>query len=118
MTVDARELLGRYKMPHGDEVELQDAIAEILDKHTVGYSRELRLNRADRIDFLLYDGTGLEVKVDGTAPALIRQLHRYAQHPSVTSLVVVTTRARLSALPGELNGKRISVVSLLGGALL
>jgi hypothetical protein len=116
-TIDVLALLRSHRLSCGSEAELQVAIMDLLEQHGVEFQREHRLNRADRIDFFLADGNGIEVKIDGSAPALIRQLHRYAQHDSIQGLIVVTSRARLTQMPSEINGKPIEVVSLMEGVL-
>lgn len=99
------------------ESAVQEGVANVLSWGETAYEREVRLSDADRIDFLLADGTGIEVKVAGSLPALLRQLQRYAQHDRVRALLVVTTRTRLMALPEMLSGKPVAVASLLTGGL-
>lgn len=120
---------------------LQDAIDEKLRPQVLTarhpgrrLRREFELSATDRIDFLIQEpnpiqppiggpgvrasiGIGLEVKVDGPLSALVRQLQRYAQHDAVDALLVVTTRARLHAVPTTLSGKPIAVALLLTGGL-
>ena len=100
-----------------DEVALQDLIESVIDATGVPYEREVRLSAADRIDFLVAPGVGMEVKVAGSLPALLRQLQRYAQHDRVGGLLVVTNRSRLLDLPATLSGKPVAVASLLAGGL-
>lgn len=76
--------------------------------------REVRLNHADRIDFVIGD-LGVEVKVDGSLAAVTRQLHRYAQVEELAGVLLVTTQACHLAVPRELNGKPIVVARLIGG---
>lgn len=98
------------------EGDLQDSIARVLTGCGIDFDREVRLNSADVIDFVV-GTTGIEVKIKGSLPALTRQLHRYAQHDRIQSLVVVTNRARLRSVPDVLNGKPVAVYSLLGSSL-
>lgn len=91
-----------------NEAELQEGLAEHL--HDFAPGREVELNATDRIDFLL-DGIGIEVKVQGSRAAVLRQLHRYAQSPSVQGLILITCRARHS-MPETLNDKPLLVVNL------
>lgn len=111
------EILAMYRIGAYSEEALQEGIAEALDTEGWSFEREVILGPRDRVDFLLEGGVGIEVKIDGTAPALIRQLHRYAQHARIHELVVVTNRARLTQMPAELNGKPVHVCSLLETAL-
>jgi len=108
-------LLRAYRFAFTTEAELQQAIAKVLGDAGVPFEREHRLSGADRIDFLLAGGVGLEVKIDGATNALLRQVHRYVQHEAITALVVVVSRTRLAGLPTELGGKPVVAVSLLQG---
>jgi len=57
-------------------------------------SREHRLGPADRPDFLL--GGAIVVEAKGKrhrAPAVLRQLRRYAAYPEVSAIVLATARA-------------------------
>lgn len=69
----------------------------ILRERGIPFHREFKLTDTDRIDFLV--GTiGVECKVDGSALALARQIGRYESSPMLTSLVIVVTRKRLTAI--------------------
>jgi hypothetical protein len=97
------------------EAELQDGIALALQSAQIVFTREVRLTPRNRIDFFVAGGTGIEVKVDGSLSALVRQLHRYAELENVRELVVVTSLIRLSRLPPDLCGKPITAVCLARG---
>lgn len=99
-----------------DEDGLQLGIAAALALAHLDFCREVVLGKSDRLDFLV-GNVAIEAKIDGTSNALIRQLHRYAQHEGIGAIVVVTNRARLTQMPSELNGKPVRVVSLLDGGL-
>lgn len=108
------------RFPYPDEATLQAALDGMLTSAGVGFRREFRLGGTsrDRIDFLLDDGIGIEVKVDGSAPNLARQVLRYVQHEEVQGLIVVTTRAKHQTIPNEaFGGKPGRVVFLLRSAL-
>lgn len=94
-----------------NELELQDGIGQVLDRVGMPYQREVALSKADRIDFLVGD-CGIEVKVDGSTAAVLRQLHRYSQQERIASLVLVTNRARHHDLPSALSGKPVELVEL------
>lgn len=106
------DLVARHAFTFADERELQDGLAIVLEP--LGAVREVRLGPTDRIDFLLPVGVGVEVKIDGSLPALTRQVHRYAQREEIAALIIVTSRRRLADLPDEMNGKPVRVV-LVGG---
>jgi len=93
------------------EDELQRAIASVLSDSSIPHVREYRLTEKDRLDFMV-EGIVIEVKVDGSTTAVIRQLHRYAQHPEVKEIVLVTDRARHRSIPREMNGKPVTVAYL------
>jgi len=107
-------LIGGYRYTFPDEQGLQDGIERVLTGAGVTFQREAQLSVDDRIDFLIQCGIGLEVKVQGRPADVTRQLHRYAQHDSITALVLVTSRMQLARVPKELNGKRVDVVRLMG----
>jgi hypothetical protein len=111
------------------EDELQRGLAIVFTAEEMAFERERRLTPQDRADFILWEGEkvgpveevppaavpmprwlALEVKVDGSLSAVTRQLHRYAQHPQVDALLLVTTRAQHLRLHGEtMNGKPVRV---------
>lgn len=107
----------RKRLPSIPETALQDAIAACLTAASIPFEREVRLNAADRIDFVVAGELGLEVKVDGGLSEVTRQIHRYAQVESLSELLLVTTRMRHLALPRAFNGKRLAVCHLIGGSL-
>lgn len=101
---------GRYQVT--DEYALQAAIAAHLDGSGVPFAREVVLDAARRLDFLV-GGTAIEVKVDGSTSALRAQIERYANHPTVTGVVVVTALSQHLALGGRtLTGKPVQLVYL------
>jgi hypothetical protein len=110
-------LLTAHRFRWSNEAELQMGIAQVLAEAGISHEREAVLSGAGRIDFLLADGLGLEVKVDGAPAEVARQILAYAHHPRITALIVVTARAgTASLLPASSGGKEIHVVSLWRGA--
>ncbi len=108
---------GRFRYRNEDElhqgmmIALTAAGIPVDDSH-----HEVSLTAADRIDFLLAGGLGIEVKVSGQTSAVWRQLHRYATHERVSGLILVTTRTpHAVGAPVELNGKPVAVLVLRGG---
>jgi hypothetical protein len=102
--------LRRARFRFDNEQELQAGIYQWLAP-VWPVQREVELNANDRID-LLVGAVGIEVKVNGSRAAVIRQLHRYAQHPRISALILVTNRTR-HAVPETINGKPVRVVSLV-----
>lgn len=85
-----------------DEYELQDLVADQLTAAGFEVQREVRLSARDRIDVLVDGDVGVEVKVAGSIAAVHRQLLRYAEHETIRSLVLFTTKAlhrRLHLMP-------------------
>ena len=106
--------LRAHRFRYDAEAELQEGIGRVLTAAGIGFEREVSIGRGDRIDFVA-GGVGIEVKRAGGLSAVTRQLHRYAQAPTITALVLVTDRMQLARLPDTLAGKPVQVVSLLGG---
>jgi len=103
-----------------NELRVHAQIDLALNAAGIAYEREAVLDTRSRIDFLV-GGVGVEVKVDGSTPAILRQAARYIEHERIRALVLVTTRARhaqalRSALPALDASVPCSVV-LLRGAL-
>lgn len=103
----------RYRAPM-DELRLQEEIAQVLDAHGHGYAREVALGPGERIDFLIEGALGLEIKVQGSAMEVTRQLLRYAAHERITGLVLFTTRTQI-VVPPELSGKPVWTARYFGG---
>lgn len=105
----------RFTFP--SEYVLQEGIARVLLDAGIPHEREHGLGR-DRVDFFLdfqpEGGIALEVKIDGSLSSVTRQLHRYAQHPDVRAIVLVTTRAMHDRMPPEMGGKPLLVIHLEG----
>ena len=103
------ERLSSARFNYNNEAELQAALAQ----HLASFQprAEFRLNERDRIDFVI-EGIGIEVKVDGSRAAVLRQLHRYAHSGLLDALILVTTRTR-HVMPTELNKIPVVTVSLV-----
>lgn len=103
--------VNRWRFSVASEAELQMAVATALAKSAIPYQEQVVLAPGDRIDFLVGD-VGVELKTKGGVTAVTRQLHRYAQHPRVASLILVTTMMRMNAVPDEVSGKPVRVAYL------
>lgn len=99
-----KHLLSAQAFRYRNEDELQQAIALVLTDAEVSFEREKRLNKRDRVDFLVDDGLVIEVKVGGSGADLTRQLFRYAEQTEVLAILVVTSMLRLRA-PTDILGK-------------
>lgn len=102
----------RRPLHDASELALQDAVGVALAAARIRFQREVALSASSRPDFLVEDSIAVEVKVDGAARTVLRQLTRYLLHESITSAVLVTTRARHRAMPTTVLGKQIIVVWL------
>lgn len=110
-------LLSEANLQHVSEDDLQASIKTYLDSKEVYPEREARLSDGhSRID-LLAGGCGIEVKIEGSWANVVRQLTRYAKCREISSLVLVTSRAKHHHIPDQLCGKPLSLVSLVGNAI-
>jgi hypothetical protein len=101
-----------HRFAYVDEDELQQGLAAVLAPF--GVAREVRLDSRCRID-LLAGRVGIEVKVGGSAAALLRQVDRYAGLDTLDAIVVVTSRVRHLQPVDEANGKPVRWITV--GAL-
>lgn len=108
------ETITAHRYRYCDEKQLHEGLAGALSAAGYTVEREVPLTAADRID-LLVGRVGIEVKLAGATPSVLRQLQRYARSDRLDSLLLVTTRTRHAQLPDHVGGKRLIVVSLLGG---
>jgi hypothetical protein len=107
------ETLSRARFHFNTETDLQNGIEQWLTGK-FEFRREVELNDADRIDFLV-GAVGVEVKIGGSRADVIRQLHRYAQCDQIEALLLVTTRVR-HEMPDTINNKPLRTFSLVLGA--
>lgn len=114
LPVALSRLIKSYRYRHSNERDLQDGLVQVFEHGQLNYARECNLGEGDVIDFLIEGGIGVEVKVGGGLSEVTRQLHRYAGHDLVKSLILVTSRGRLDNLPGTLRGKPLTVVVITG----
>ena len=108
-------LIAGHRYSYASESELQQGIASVLATAGIEYQREGILSARDRLDFMV-GPIAIEVKIADPRAAVLRQLHRYTQHPEVTAIILVTRKARHLDMPATLNGKSIHVASLLEGS--
>lgn len=103
------ETIRGYRFRFRDEQELQEGLWLALTQNGYAPDREVVLGSDSRIDFMV--GTiGIEVKIDGSETALIRQVHRYMYFAEIQGLVVVTSLLRLTGLPETINDKPLHAV--------
>jgi hypothetical protein len=114
-----RGLIADYRVPVSSEASLQAVIFDILTREMPSalWQREFRFNAKDRIDLWSpVFGVGIEVKIDGGLPGVIRQLQRYTVHDCVNGLALVTTKWRLLLEADTIGGKPFDSV-YVGGSL-
>jgi hypothetical protein len=110
------ELLSGYRFRYDCEKDLQDGIARILTEVGVPFEREVTLGDAGRIDFVVDGRVGVEVKIKGALTAMTIQVHKYTRQDAIEELLIATTRSQLRRVPDHMNGKRVVVAWLGGGA--
>lgn len=101
----------RCDLTHEDAIQqtLDAALKAAFGEHQV--SREHSLGPADRPDFLVAGAIVVEAKGKRhRAPAVERQLARYAAYPEVTGIVLAT--ARSMNMPWMVGGKIVRNISL------
>lgn len=99
------------------EADLQVGVERILKEEGETFEREAIMSKKDRIDFLLADRIGIELKIAGSTSDVIRQLMRYAENERVAALLLVTTRMIHRGAQGQMNGKPVVVCHLMSGIL-
>lgn len=104
----AAALAGK-RIPLEDEMRAQAAIFDALRAKFGTLVEREATAPGGRIDFRVAD-IGVEVKLKGQPSAIIRQITRYLQSPSLTGLVLVTSKA--VAVPEFIHGKPVHVLSL------
>lgn len=82
--------LEMMKFSMRDEAMLQSEIADCLLANGVEFQREVVLGPNDRIDFLCAGGIGIEVKINGSAAAIARQLKRYEASDKISGLILAS----------------------------
>lgn len=109
-------LIERARIPLSSEKAVQADIGAVLSQANIAHEREYRLSDRDIPDFFLPGGVVLEVKMKGARKMdVYRQLERYASHPDVRALVLVTNLS--TGMPTAINGKPVLMTSLGRGWL-
>ena len=105
------DALAAVRMPaQPEEYDIHAAVAEALAAAGLACVHEYRLGPRSRIDFLV-GRVGVEIKKGRPASSdLTKQLRRYLASDALDGAIVVTQRA--TALPGEILGKPVMLVSL------
>lgn len=113
-------LLSNWRYLFGTEVHLQEAVAKVLADTGEKVAREYVLDPKNRADVMLADGIVVEVKIDGSLSAALRQCERYSRLQAVTGIVLASAvswaRRPLVSRP-RMNGKPFALVFLPRQAL-
>lgn len=111
------EDLPRFQYRFGNETELHNGIAKVLEENKIPFLREYAANAADRYDFLC-EGVVIEAKIKGSFNEAVRQCDRYSKNADVKATVLVTSRFWGRSPPvksdAKLQGKPFRVVQLRG----
>lgn len=110
--LEVERAIGARRYLVASEHELSDAVEDTLVQAGIEASREHALPGAGRADFYVAPGLVVELKVGGSLGALTHQVSRYAAHPAVGAVLVVSLRSMHGALPERLSGKLLRVLAL------
>lgn len=102
--------LSRVSPRPGPERVLSEDVRKALASAGLLTEAEVVLTEG-RVD-LRVQATAIELKVQGSPAAVLRQLQRYGRDASVVDVVLVTSSAKLRAMPSQVEGKTLHVVWL------
>ena len=104
------QTVSNYRFDLSCEKRLQSDFAVALQAEGIPYTREVTLGELGIVDFMV-GKIAIECKLRGQRKmSIYRQLARYAEHPDVELLVLVTNISM--GLPQSINGKPAFYVSL------
>lgn len=113
--VPVANALSRYNFTSHDELRLYPLLEGVLRDAGFDFVREHRLDAKSRLDFWFPSlRLALEVKVRGQHSAVMRQVRRYAEHPTVGAVLLASTVAKLASVPEILESKPARAVRLAG----
>jgi len=107
--------LTSFNYRFADEYQLQAGIAIALDAHGIVYTREYEPSTKHRFDFWCPTSRiVIEVKVDGSLPAAMRQIAEYMQYEQCQAVVIAATKQWASTPRDrfDIAGKPVRVVRL------
>lgn len=110
---DICNILSAYHISTYTEAAMQSDVQSIFET-CCAFVREATLGPGERVDFLV-GRVAVECKIKGGKNEVLSQLIRYAEHDSVSAIVLVTAKANHRKIDGtELSGKRVHVVWVSG----
>jgi hypothetical protein len=113
LTVELQRIaqtISRTRLPLARESATQSALAVAFARAGIRFEREVSLNAADRVDFIVSDWIAVEVKVKGSRTSIYRQCVRYCLHERVLALILASNVAM--GLPPLIEGKPARLVNL------
>ena len=94
-----------------DEYNLHNTVADHLAAAAIPFKREYKLGPRNRIDFLIENGIGIEVKKGKqNKAAVLQQVERYARCEETTAIILVSEYNL--QLPKLVNGKECITIFL------
>lgn len=115
------ERIGRaihaFRIPVSREDQTQAGIEKALNEKGITFTAQKILTAQERIDIYCNSGDfsaapiGIEIKVKGSRPQIMRQLERYAALPDIHGLMLVTGVAWPFA-SGEIGGKPFMAIRI------
>ena len=114
--ITLQKIFAGYAFAHAREADIHNAISHILQEHNFEFAEQYHLSASDIPDFIM-NGIAIEVKVNGSAPEVTRQLDRYLSYDVIKEIVLITTLSKHRKIAGELRGKRITVIWIGGNKL-
>lgn len=109
--------LEKCRFRFASETDLQAGIAQAMDAAGLAYEREKVLSPTDRPDFVVEARIVLEVKIQGSIAAALRQVDRYTRHASIDAVLLVGTPHWLHRVPSQIGGKPVLSLRLTGSLL-
>jgi hypothetical protein len=102
-------ILSGVRLSLVSEKQTQADIAEFFTGRGIEFTREHRLSDSDIPDFMV-GSVVIEVKANrAKANQTTRQLERYAEHPEVSAIILVSNRAM--NVPSRINEKPVLLLS-------
>lgn len=119
ITRSIADYLRAFRFHYGNEDDLQRGVEEALNQCGADFTREAILPGVyGRIDFMVHakHEVGIELKVEGAASTVGRQVTRYLKCDQVEGIILVTSKRKHRKFPSEHLGKPVEVVWLGEGA--
>lgn len=94
-----------------DEYILQNQIADLLHTNNISHTKEYKLGRGSRVDFLTDNGIAIEVKKGKPNKLKVyEQLMRYAEFEEINGIILIIETSL--QIPNIINGKPCQTIGL------